>query len=399
MRNKRTEVMEKIMRKVGLCVRYNCNNYGSMLQIVATQKAIEDCGCAYEHIRYNKKTLSFLLKNLNRILNPYFIRGKLMVLQKRKGMAADHEVKKGNEVRLKKFAEYREMYIKPYSPVYKGYSKLVGASANYVAVMVGSDQLWTPAGLQSKFYNLLFVPDDKRKIALATSFGVTEVPTNQIAQTKKFLNRIDFLSVREISGAEIIKNLTGKNVLVALDPTLLYTGKEWLDIFPYKKQYEERYIFAYFLGTNIKHRKYVERFAKKKNLKIITCPAMDEYVPYDSIFGNLKAYNVGPVEFLNLIRGAEYIFTDSFHGTIFSILNHRKFLTFDRYSDELRIGKNSRIDSLFTLLDLHERHYSFSMSLDEIDKKIDYDSVEKKLKMLREDTWKFLRTALDFEGL
>lgn len=383
------------MEKVGLCVRYDCNNYGSMLQILATQKAIEDCGCTYEHIRYDKKTLFFMIKNLNRLFNPYFIRGKLMGIQKKKGLALNPEVNEGNIARLELFEQYRKMYIKPYSPIYKGYSKLVKEASNYSAIMVGSDQLWTPAGLQSKFYNLLFVPDNIKKISFATSFGVNEIPLNQIKQTREYLNRIDYLSVREVSGAHIIKELTGKTVLVAVDPTLLYTREEWMKIFPFKKEYEDKYIFAYFLGTEIGHRKIVEKFAKEKKLKIVTCPAMDEYVQYDLSFGDSRKYKVGPVEFLNLIRGAEYIFTDSFHGTIFSIVNHKCFLTFNRYSDSIRKGKNSRIESLFYLLGLEERHYNPEKFSVVMNKDIDYFSVEEKLRLLRKDTWDFLKNALN----
>lgn len=386
-------------KKLGLCVRYDCNNYGSMLQILATQKAIEDCGYTYEHICYDKKTLSFLFKNLNRIFNPYFIRGKLMSLQKKKGLALNTEVSKGNTERIEMFKKYREKYIKPFSPVYKGYSNLVKGAHNYSTIVVGSDQLWTPAGLQSKFYNLLFVPDNIKKISFATSFGITEIPTNQIKETKKYLERIEYLSVREISGAEIIKKLTGRKALVAVDPTLLYTGQEWLNILPFENKYDDKYIFAYFLGTNIEHRKIVENFAKEKKLKIITCPAMDEYVEYDMNFGDLREYKVGPIEFLNLIRGAEYIFTDSFHGSIFSILYHKKFITFNRYSDSIRKGKNSRIESLFSLLGLEERHYKDeTFKITSIDNVIDFLTVDEKLQILRNETWDFLKKALHDKG-
>ena len=122
---------------------------------------------------------------------------------------------------------------------------------------------------------------------------------------------------------------------------------------------------------------------------------MDEYVQYDLSFGDSRKYKVGPVEFLNLIRGAEYIFTDSFHGTIFSIVNHKCFLTFNRYSDSIRKGKNSRIESLFYLLGLEERHYNPEKFSVVMNKDIDYFSVEEKLRLLRKDTWDFLKNALN----
>lgn len=385
------------MKKLGLCVRYDCNNYGSMLQILATQKVIERAGWSYEIIRYDKKTVAFILKNIPRLFNPYFVSGKRMDFLKKMKMKKHPEINEANKRRLNRFAEYRKEYIGPYSAVYKGYSNLVKASANYDAVMVGSDQLWTPAGIQSRFYNLLFVKDEIRKISFATSFGVVEVPNNQKKLTTQYLNRIDCLSVRENSGAELVKKLTGRDAVVALDPTLLLTGEEWEEIFPNKTSEREPYIFAYFLGKESMHRAQVEKLAKEKNIKIITCPHMDEFVEADLQFGTEQRFDVGPVDFLNLIRNAEYVCTDSFHGTVFSILNHKKFVTFDRYSDELRKSKNSRIKSLFELLGLEKRHFvdQFQNILAVADGKINYDSVEEKLGKLRKESLDFLDKALN----
>ena len=384
------------MKKLGLCVRYDCDNFGSMLQILATQKAIEKCGWQYEIIRYDKKTLGFMIRNFSRVFNPYFMRGKMMGITKKLSLKKHPEIEDRNSKRLALFREYRKRYIGPYSSIYKGFDRLAQNANNYDAVMVGSDQLWTPAGLMTKFYNLLFVPDNVRKISLATSFGVTEIPQKQVGLTKQYLNRIDFLSVREVSGQKLIEKLTGREAVVAVDPTLLFDGEEWLDFFDYVKQSEEPYIFAYFLGNNNAHRDAVEQFAKKKNLKVITCPHMDEFVERDMTFGDDKRFEVSPVDFLNLVRGAEYIITDSFHGTVFSILNHNKFLTLNRYSDSLRKSKNTRIDSLFSLLGIENRHY-ISESLDiekSIEADIDYVEIDKRLSDLRDETFHFLKKSL-----
>ena len=384
------------MKKLGLCVRYDCNNFGSMLQILATQKAIEKCGWKYEIIRYDKKTLGFIIKNFTRVFNPYFMRGKMMGITKNLSLKKYPEIEDGNNKRLALFKEYREKYIGPYSTVCKGFDKLVQNTSNYDAVMVGSDQLWTPAGLMTKFYNLLFVPDNIRKISLATSFGVTEIPKNQVELTKQYLDRIDFLSVREVSGKKLIEEMTGREAVVAVDPTLLFDGEEWLGIFDYVEQCEEPYIFAYFLGDNNTYRDAVERFAKKKNLRIITCPHMDEFVERDMFFGDDQRFDVSPVDFLNLIRGAKYIVTDSFHGSVFSLLNHKSFLTVNRYSDSLRKSKNTRIDSLFSLLGVEDRHYT-SESLDienSIEANIDYAEVDRRLTDLRNETFDFLKRSL-----
>lgn len=384
------------MKKLGICVRYDCNNYGSMLQIFATQQAVARCGWEFELIRYDKKTLAFLIKNISRVFNPYFIHGKWMDIQKNKKLREYPDIFKKSQERLTAFAEFREEYIGPYSPIFRGYNNLVKGTERYDAVMVGSDQLWTPAGLKSKFYNLLFVPDVVKKISLATSFGITEVPKKQIGLTTEYLSRIEHLSVREISGADIVKRLTGRDAVVAADPTLLFTGEEWETMFPSNCTSEVPYIFAYFLGDNSKHREAVNNLAEETGLKVITCPFMDEFVEEDLTFGDEQRFQVGPAEFLDLIRGAEYICTDSFHGSVFSILNHKKFVTFSRYQDALRKSKNSRIESLFGILGLEKRHYTdVDANLKTLlEEPIDYCTVESNLKELRERSFDFLMDAL-----
>lgn len=381
-------------KKVGLCVRYDCNNYGSMLQILATQKAIQDVGWEYELIRYDKKTPLFLIKNLTRVFNPYFMRGVLLARQKKRNLAKYPDIQRRNANRIHMIGEYRKTYLGPYSKIYKGYSKLVQGTEDFDAIMVGSDQLWTPAGIKSKFYNLLFVPDTKKKISFATSFGVSKVPDGQVKATARYLSRIDYLSVREKRGQEMIRELTGRDSLVALDPTLLYDGAQWENIFPLQAADSEPYMFAYFLGDNPEHRERATTFAKTHHLKLITCPHMDQFVSADVNFGDEQRFETGPVEFLNLIRGAEYIFTDSFHGTVFSILNHKRFLTFYRFAVDSKQSRNSRVDNLLDMLGLQSRKYSGD-NTDNATAEIDYASADRILAQERLKTFAFLQEALN----
>lgn len=384
------------MKKAGLCVRYDCDNFGSMLQIFATQRAIEKVGWNYEIIRYNKFTFSFILKNVTRVFNPYFMRGKLKEFQRRIKLKFYPEVEKGCKTRSNCIKEYRETFIGPYSCEFNGFEKLREGSSDYDAIIVGSDQLWTPAGIKSKFYNLLFVPDNIKKVSFATSFGVGAIPKSQQKMTSQYLKRIDFISVREIKGAEIIKSLIDKDVTVALDPTLLFSGSEWEQIFPTQRIIEEPYILAYFLGSNEEHRDVIDSLGKSCGLKIVTIPFMDEFLDLDLGFGDTQLYDVGPIDFLNLIRGAEYICTDSFHGTVFSILNHKKFITFNRTRNNDKQTRNSRIDSLFDLLSLENRRYSPQMDVwIALEEKIDYSAVEQRLQKLRMETMEFLDNALN----
>lgn len=383
------------MKKIGLCVRYDCNNYGSMLQIFATQEVVKKFGCDFEIIRYDKKTPLFLIQNVTRVFNPYFIHDKSRIIKKKIKLKGNKEVSLGNEKREKRFNEYRKKYIGPYSCIYKGYRRLKEGASQYDAVIVGSDQLWTPAGIKSKFYNLIFVPDNIRKISFATSFGVNEIPENQRDMTEFYLSRIDYLSVREVNGQKIIKKLTGRDSTIALDPALMLSSEEWDRVFPKKSVVSEPYIFSYFLGKSTAHRDAVEQLGKQLGMKIVTCPHMDDFIERDLTFGDVQLYDLDPIDFLNLIRGADFICTDSFHGTVFSILNRKKFMLFNRYDNDDKQSTNSRIDSLCELLGLENRRFTSDEEMvSKIKADINYNAVNLKLENLRKNTMSFLEDAL-----
>lgn len=384
------------MKKAGLCVRYDCNNFGSMLQIFATQKTIRRMGWEYEIIRYNKKTTMFYIKNVTRVFNPFFMKGKIQSLKKNLKLKNYPLIQKGNKRRNQCIAEFRKEYIGPYSKEFKGFRNLKKGVSNYDAMIVGSDQLWTPAGIKSKFYNLLFVPDKVKKISFATSFGVGEIPKYQKRMTSEYLERIDYISVREIRGSEIVKELTGRDSTIALDPTLLYTKDEWDSFFPEKRIIDDSYILAYFLGGNEKHRDAVELLKKETGLKIVTIPFMDVFFERDLSFGDLKLFEISPIDFLNLVRGADYVCTDSFHGTVFSILNHKRFVTFNRTNNNDKQTRNSRIDSLFELLGLEKQRYTENAKLiDILSQNINYAEVDQRLVDLRKETLSFLNNSLN----
>ncbi|WP_010237904.1 polysaccharide pyruvyl transferase family protein [Clostridium arbusti] len=386
------------MKKLGLCVVIYNNNFGSMLQSYATQKKLENMGIEYEVIRYRKKyTPLFFIKSFFRIFNPIMLSEKKILIQKKVNLSIHKDISKYNALRNKKFDEFRKIYFQKLSPIYFGYSELLKAGKKYDAYLVGSDQLWSPSGLPSNFYNLKFVDDKITKISYASSFGVKKIPFYQIKRTEEYLKRIEYIGVRENTGKNIVKELTGRDVQVVVDPTLLFNDKEWKSILEYKSLYTEPYIFAYFLGPNEKHRMIVNQLKKSTGLKIVTIRHMDEYVDADEKFGDYAPYNVGPVEFVSLISHAQYICTDSFHGTVFSILHHKQFITFNRYSDNAIDSKNSRIDSLCSNLGLEDRRFKNNIEKEML-ADIDYTSVDIKLEDMRKKSNSYLEKALTCMG-
>jgi hypothetical protein len=363
-----------------------------MLQALATVKSIQKLGFELEIIRY-KKNLSFIFKVIPKLFTYDFLKGKYKRLQKKISLLFYGKIKQNNKIRNEYFKAFCEnKFGNHLSPICNGYKKLCESSLNYSAILSGSDQLWLPSGLSTNFYNLMFVPKDIPKISYASSFGVSKIPLHQRKRTAEFLSRIEYISVREIAGQKIIKELAGKNIPLVCDPTLLLTKEEWKQEIPKKEFFDKPYILAYLLGPNRKHRIAVNELKEKTKLPIIALRHLDQYVAGDENFGDFAPYNVGPEEFINLIRFAEFICTDSFHGTVFSCLHNKQFLTFDRYSSKEAASRNSRIDSLLKTFCLEGRR--FNGNIMEIQKEIDWKLTEEKINELRHSSFKFLKGAL-----
>ena len=153
---------------------------------------------------------------------------------------------------------------------------------------------------------------------------------------------------------------------------------------------------CYFLGNNIEHRKFAERLKAKTGYKIVSLNHADEYVKYSDVYADETPYDIGPAEWINLIRNAEYVCTDSFHGTVFSLINNTKFYTFERYSSKnSKISTNSRIHSLLGIVNLKERILTGTESIDDVlQYEINFDSVNKQLDDFRKASKEFLYNSL-----
>ncbi len=377
---------------IGACLEIKNNNYGSMLQSFATQKMLDGYGINYELLSYKKKyTPLFAMKSLPRFLNGVIWQDKLNERRKKKFLNKHPELKKEVSERTNAFNQFRENFFSAPIKTYYGYDELQGQSKKYSAFIAGSDQLWSPSGLPTNFYNLMFTYDDATRISYASSFGVKKIPWYQRRRTKNYLNRIQFISCREESGSEIVKDLTNRDVPVVADPTILFDGDEWEQMLPCKRIQDGKYIFSYILGTDKKYRDEVLELSKKTGLPIVS---IHQYVDADLEFGNIEITDAGPTEFVNLIRNAEYVCTDSFHGSVFSILCHRKLVIFNRYSDTSSSSKNTRIDNLCSRLGLSDRRFSGDI-IKNASGEIDYISIDKKLEIMRKESRNYLEEAFD----
>lgn len=382
---------------IGVCIKYFHENYGGMLQAFATVSMLEQRGLEYELIQYEKvRSIPGMVRSMPRLLNRVLLNDKYEAFLKKRGMKAHPEFAQMDKARMQCFRAFKDSHFTRLSPVFKGYPALCEGARRYSAVVTGSDQLWSPAGLPTNYYNLMFVPEDVRKISYASSFGVSYIPWYQKGRTAAYLNRIEFISMRENKGAQLVKELTGRDVPVILDPVFMFDKAGWEKLIPTEKIVEEPYILAYFLGANPVHRQAVKQAAGELGCKIVTLPHMDQYVAADEDFGDDRLYEVGPDKFLNLIRGAKYVCTDSFHGSCFAIIHGKPFVTFSRYDENSGHSKNSRIDTLCGNLKLENRRFGTAEDLgSRLASPIDWDTVAKNLAALKEKTDDYLKNAFD----
>ena len=386
-----------MVKRIGCVIAYRKghNNYGTSLQGFATLKTLQDLGYDCVLIRYKRhislwdkfKTAYWMLRGAGK---PGIIRHWKQVWN----MKRYPNYAKGIVQRTKSVDAYKEKKFEPFVKEYEGYKNLQDGSKEFDAILVGSDQVWLPIGLYSKFYNLLFVDDSVPKISYASSFGVSEIPDFQKKQTGAYLDRFQSVGVRENRGKEIVESLSHQKAQVVADPTLLLTRNEWeMEIQDSKVNVVEPYIFCYFLGVNEDARRAVVELKQKTGMKIITIRHMDEYVPADEFFGDEAPYNVDPIDFVKFISEAKYVCTDSFHCSVFSILFHRQFMTFYRFKNSNKHGRNSRIDSLFENLGIGREHI-YNNNIMDIDTEIDYSEVDIRLSRIREESLLFLKESL-----
>ena len=249
----------------------------------------------------------------------------------------------------------------------------------YDTFVIGSDQVWNPNFDFNSQLDYLPMVSRRKKIAYAASFGVNEIVENR-EETAKLLNEINSISVREEAGADIVHTLTGREVPVVLDPTLLLGPADWekVSVKPEKLDCDAPYVFKYVLGDDVNDKR-IAALAASHGLEVID--AMDD------------ALAIGPSEFVWLIAHSELVCTDSFHASVFALLHHKPLAIFGRVSDDADMS--SRFDTLCSSFGLVGHRSSEDSFGDEAIFGTDWDDVEARLAALRDSSLSWLRGALD----
>ena len=313
------------------------NNYGNRLQNYALQIFLQKYKNNVDTIWYEEK-INFELNykiNLKAIIK--FIINKN---DYRKKIKKYYIVDK---IRLYNIKKFSDKYIN-IKYIIKDLDRL---DKEYDYFIVGSDQVWNPNFWSKKcdHANIRFLKfaSKEKRIAYAASIAIPEIPKGKEQFFKDSLNEMKAISMREKAGAELVKKLTGRDVPVVVDPTILLSKEEWQKIEMVPEWYNrEKYILTYFLGNPSP---IIKSIAKKNNWKIYNLMDKD----------NFDLYTSRVEEFIYLINHAQLVATDSFHACVFSILMNTPFLVVNRKEIGMA-DMTSRIDTLMELFGYQDRY-------------------------------------------
>ena len=349
-------------------------NYGAVLQVYALQKKIEELGGNCTVLDYRNNSLESKHRETKigdcKTIKDYI---RFIILSK------------NNNLKHKAFRAFSESYLNLSKPYYT-IDELKKDEQKYDKFITGSDQVWNGnLSNTDPAYFLDFVSNSRKKNSYAASFGFEKVPDNKVGDYYNMLKDYNEMSVRENQGAKIIKELLGVDVETVLDPTLLLTKEEWFEIAEdYTKN--EKYILIYGFGGA----KYKMNFAKNLSKKT-GCKIVHIVNPYFNERGILYEKSLGPKEFLGIFKNAQYIVTNSFHGTAFAINFNKEFFV-EPLSEAF--GTNSRLTNILDLFGLKDR-LIFSEDISMYDKAIDYDNVNKVLNGERKNSLEFIRKIIN----
>lgn len=347
--------------KVGQVTFFRIPNYGGTLQAYALNYILNKKYYECEIIDY---------PGLNQNI-------KKTIKEKINGIPRDFK----NIIYVKKYLNFQRFIEDNFrvSKKVKSYDEVKQIAKNYDMFVCGSDQIWNnemTGGKLDPFFFLEF-EKDKPKIAYAPSLGKVYVEKQFEKEFEGYISNFKKISVREKSSVENIQKYTNKKIDSVIDPTLLLTAIEWSSISK-RPKISEKYVLVYDLAATDEFTNTVNYLSKILGLKVI-------HFRMKKLYDNelKKAYSVGPSEFLGLFENAEFIITNSFHGTVFSIINKKKFYT-------LPINKtSSRMKDLLSELNLEDRYINSIESID-VEKEIDYLNVEILLNKKRNEAFKFL---------
>lgn len=376
------------MKKIGLITIHGILNYGSVLQTFATVQVLNSMKFQCEVIDY-KYPSTYHYTNAQHYKQKKRRESILKKIIRKIGRVI---IKENIEIKKRKFNSFLIKNL-TFSKEFESIERLKNDPPEYDIYVTGSDQVWNPKYCHDDTTFLLdFVQTKAKKIAYGSSFGANSLSEEYKLLYRKFLNKYDYISVREDSGKSITKDLVNKEAVSVLDPTLLLSAEDWNKEAEQHMLYNEPYILCYLLGYSFDPFPYAYQLIKHLKRKL---GMRSVFIGGDSYFalrkGNKMFPNVGPREFISLFRDAKFVVTTSFHGTAFSINYSKPFYTIINNEPSL----DDRQLSLVKKLGANDRVLVKGQPFgDIINLEMDYSRIKMNLDKERSKSISFLKTSL-----
>lgn len=252
----------------------------------------------------------------------------------------------------------------------------------------GSDQIWNslnfPCGKDPAFY-LQFAPKTKKRISYAASFGANEIGDGMENFVTKEVSALSAISVREESGIQILKKLGVNNSYLVCDPVFLIDVGEWNKTSGKEPIIKEKYVLVYGFDNMELILEIARKYCELYNAKLVS-------LYYQDVEEDYRMCDSGPVEFLNLIRFAECVITNSFHATAFSLIFQRQFIVVNRTEK----GLSERLDNILGLAELKERNVNtVTQAVQAMQTPIVYEGLPEGIEKLVEKSRLFLKESIN----
>lgn len=367
-------------KKIGILTFHNAHNYGAVLQAYALKTKLERMGHEAEVLNYRNK---YIARNYKKVLHIDFWKRDVLPSRWGKVIREIRDVFYGLPEWQRQWQVFEDFISQK---LLAGDSRQLSledvAAKNCDVYVLGSDQIWARElthGMDPAYF-AQFAPE-RKKISYAASVPNGGIPENEKPYFKEYLQDLSYISVREEKLANAIRELTGREVDTVVDPTLLLEKDDYQPLLYKEPLKQGDYVFAYFVVEN----EVLSRLAKRA-AELMGCELIElHYKKTPQINGENMIFDAGPSEFLTYIRDAKMIVTNSFHGTVFSILFKKKFYSVYK--------ENGRIDNLLGFLGISECHIQSEEEL-VVDREIDYASADEKLKAYRRQSVEYLEKAL-----
>lgn len=363
----RNKLQEKNVKQVLIVTKIG-KNYGALLQAYALKTCFENRGCSVS-------VLNYCLESTMQTYEIYpKITGKVSFIRFLKAFPVRKETQKS----VQRFLLFRQERLN-LTREYQNYAELEANAPDADIYVTGSDQVWNPKINFDRAYYLQFGRKDAVRASYAASIGLSQIPKEYEKELVDRIKQIPFRSVRESIAQKILQH-HGISSNVHVDPTILLDKHDY-DQLAVSPSVQKPYVLLYLLIMPDNVKEYLDELRKLyPNFVFVNIPGNT----YTKPIGDVQIRDIGPCEFLGLIRNAEAVLTTSFHGTVFSLIYQKQFMSV------LPHGTGSRISELLEKVDLEKRIAFGGDDVKRIQDTIDYEKVDTKIEMLRQTAFNYI---------